>query len=76
MDEAQKQTVPLMQQFNGQLNKRCSTRPWPVKIPADINKKLVALNAQVLSIEVDAYTKAVASLDTTNRNPRPPKCLR
>ena len=70
MDDAQKQTTPLLQQV-ADAKKALLDVNVAGKDTAELVKKLAGLNAQVLGIEVDAYSKAAAKLDDKQKSKAP-----
>jgi Spy/CpxP family protein refolding chaperone len=70
MDEAQKQTDPLVKQVIDQRNAILQLCIGG-KDTGDATKKLAELNVQTLTIEADAFGKALAKLDDKQRKNAP-----
>jgi Spy/CpxP family protein refolding chaperone len=70
MDEAQKQTAPVLAQITEQRNALLKLSVAGTDT-GDVTRKLAELNAQTLAIEVDAFGKALAKLDDKQKSKAP-----
>lgn len=70
MDDAQKQADPLLPQMTAQRNAQLQASLGG-KDTADATKKVAELSAQMLTIEADAFGKALAKLDDKQKKNAP-----
>ena len=70
MDDAQKQADPIVQQIGSRKKELLDTLA-DGKDASDLMKQLASLNAQMLNVEVDAFTKTLAKLDAKQKSKAP-----